>query len=43
MGGANAALDPETTAETIVDLILRESNRTDGPAFMDHEGVTLPW
>jgi NAD(P)-dependent dehydrogenase (short-subunit alcohol dehydrogenase family) len=43
MGGANAALDPATTAESIVELILRESESPSGPAFLDHEGRTLPW
>ena len=43
MGGANAALDPATTAESIVELILRESESPGGPAFLDHEGRTLPW
>jgi len=36
MGGPNAALDPETTARDIVELIRRESTLSDGPAFMDH-------
>jgi NAD(P)-dependent dehydrogenase (short-subunit alcohol dehydrogenase family) len=43
MGGSNAALDPATTAKTIVELILRESCRLGGPAFIDHEGNALPW
>lgn len=43
MGGAHAALDPETTARSVVDLILRESDSRSGPVFLDHEGNTLPW
>jgi NAD(P)-dependent dehydrogenase (short-subunit alcohol dehydrogenase family) len=43
MGGANAALDPATTAEAIVELIARESESKTGPAFIDYEGRALPW
>jgi NAD(P)-dependent dehydrogenase (short-subunit alcohol dehydrogenase family) len=43
MGGANAALDPESTSRAIVELILRESGRRVGPAFIDHNGRALPW
>jgi NAD(P)-dependent dehydrogenase (short-subunit alcohol dehydrogenase family) len=43
MGGAHAALDPEAVAETVVDLILRESRSLGGPLFLDYEGNPLPW
>ncbi len=43
MGGAAAALDPDTTAGDIVALILREAARAEGPLFQTHEGETLPW
>ena len=43
MGGANATLDPETTARAIIELIRRESEQQGGPGFIDHEGRSLPW
>jgi len=43
MGGAHAALDPETTATAVSALILAQAGRSDGPLFVDHEGRALPW
>jgi len=43
MGGAHAALDPLAAARESAALIEREARNSDGPLFIDHSGVPLPW
>jgi NAD(P)-dependent dehydrogenase (short-subunit alcohol dehydrogenase family) len=43
MGGANAELDPDATAELVAELIEREAGNAGGPEFMAYDGATLPW
>jgi NAD(P)-dependent dehydrogenase (short-subunit alcohol dehydrogenase family) len=43
MGGAHAALDPLEAARASAALIAREAQNPDGPLFLDHAGVPLPW
>jgi len=42
MGGAGAALDVETSAHGLVDVILARRS-TPGSAFFDYSGAELPW
>jgi NAD(P)-dependent dehydrogenase (short-subunit alcohol dehydrogenase family) len=46
MGGAHAALDPDETAESVVELIARQRALPEGseaPLFLDHLGNPMPW
>jgi NAD(P)-dependent dehydrogenase (short-subunit alcohol dehydrogenase family) len=43
MGGAHAALDPETTADIVADRLLLEQSHPSGFPFIDYEGKPLSW
>lgn len=42
MGGPTAKLDPYETAQKLIALFDRMQG-TDGPIFVDNEGISLPW
>ena len=42
MGGPNAAISPDESAEGIFQLALREW-KADDPIYVDYRGVPLPW
>lgn len=42
MGGPNATLSPDESADGIFQLALREWN-SDDPIYMNYQGVPLPW
>lgn len=42
MGGPNATISPDESAEGILQLALREW-KADDPIYMDYRGVPLPW
>jgi hypothetical protein len=42
MGGQDAAISPDESADGIFQLMLREW-QADDPIYMDYQGVPLPW
>jgi NAD(P)-dependent dehydrogenase (short-subunit alcohol dehydrogenase family) len=42
MGGPNAAISPDESAEGIFQLA-RKERTADDPIYMDYQGVPLPW